>query len=314
MGAGESKSKTSMEMINESMTEIVNRNIQGCMVKGKMSQIMKSKCDYTPTQLVEMTNNLANSPVCLKLIDAMIENPDLQSSYNNSCTAPCTNIGNKQDMVATFKMDCLMDTKVSNGIKESIENALNQTSENDTSGIAGLLSDVDNETSVKIKNKIKNAFTNENISESLAEMEMLQIMDMSGTTNIGNEQKMGAEMIVTSMMSNQAINEAVTELANVGDQSSKNKNTGPIAKLAEEVGKVLSDAVDTVGDVAEAGIKMASMFVYIIPVLAIIFVFFVLKGGLGKVASARNAMIPGYGMKKNTISGLGLSNLIINKS
>lgn len=289
MGASGSKTSTSMEVINKTLTEIVNRNINNCMIKGQMSQIMRNKCNIPTNELVQITNSLANSPVCIELLKGKRENPNDKSwgeMYLASCSKPCLMMGNKQDMVATFNMDCLMDTKVSNGIINDIKNDLKQKADKENKGLASLLAKTDTNTRIKLQNDIENAFTNENISNSLIEMKMLQIIDNTNSTSINNEQKMGASLIVKSMMSNSAINNALTDLASKADQESSEKNTGPIAAVADNINSMVNNAVDKFGNIG-------ALMVMIAPIIMIIAVIFVLKGGLGKVVSARRQLISG---------------------
>jgi len=265
MGGNTSKTKTAAKVVNEMIIESITKNISNCTAQGTQSQSMINDCSH----ITEKTRlAYATSAAC-----AQATATDDLKIVALACNG-CVMMGNEQAMKATITADCTQINTVVRDIQADLISKMKQKAEEAKTG--GIADDSDTETSTDVENKIRLAFTTENISNSLASLDQVQVMTNTSGVMLGNSQKMVGEVILKSLQENIEVTEAIAAMESATEQYSKKESTGALSAIAKVMGDTISSVVDTLGDAF--GDLMGGMVIfYILGVIFVLVVMFLFK-------------------------------------
>lgn len=268
MGGNTSKTKTSSTVVNEMIIESITNNISNCTAQGTQSQSMINDCSH----ITEKTRlAYATSLACAQATTT--GDPKIVALACNGCVM----MGNNQVMKATITADCSQVNEVARDIQADLINKMKQKAEEAKTG--GIGDDSETESSVDVENKIKLAFTTNNISNSLASLDQVQVMTNTAGVMLGNSQKMVGEVILKSLQENSEVSEAIAAMESVVEQTTKKESTGTLSAVAKVMGDTISSVVDTIGDTV--GDLMGGMVIfYIVGVIFALVVMFMFKDTL----------------------------------
>lgn len=266
-------SNTNLSAVTTSLTNIINNSISKCVIQSKQSQNMNFECTYSKQDQIDFKNSTA----CLLTMKAYLNDPTnalLKSTSDYNCN-PCFVSGNSQQMKMTIKGDCQVENDITNNIHDSIKNDIKQKVENKHDdllfGLGSIFGSSGDKTQTEVINTLTKAITSSSISEALSESSQIQIMTSRDSQTINNSQKMVGDIVFKSLMKNKQINDAVTAVVNLADQTVKNETTNPLSTAVTAVSGVIGKIIDLPKDLLGGLTQLAY------PIIAIIALFVIYK-------------------------------------
>lgn len=291
MGSSSSVENNS-KLITDITTKTLIRSLNICENDVSGIQLINMECDPTPEEIIAAKNSQA----CTLGTVARIQSGD--KTPEPACFA-CVQSDITQDMILQFDGKCNGKTVNHTEVRKNIQNALEDQAKLMMKGFQTPASKTEAKNISDIITKLSSSITNETINKSLSKLSSAQILTNKGSGGLQSviTQTSAAAMTSDAIFSNDNTAKFREDLANEAKKLADLKQTGPIAALAEELGKTIRGVVDSITNIVGLPLRTIMMIIGLVIVLIVVGVLiWMMRKGFGPSSGTKvSSTGKGYG-------------------
>ena len=271
MGAQVSTTKNTNDIINEQVTKITNNVLTKNSTEVSASQVIDVSC--TENAFIAALNACSQEKIdhnTLRRDLRIATGKDIgpfevtDSSACDMCSASDIN----QDSTISINTDSIDNNKIAAEIKANIDSELKKQIDSISSGPLLSYSKSDIENLTKIRNSVKNSFNTNVVNETLRKFQFNQTINSSNVKLTNINQKIVANQVSKSIISNL--------IENDNDFSNAVVSIDSVRKEEKNIGDQFVQVVDSIGGTITGAISSISNMVGGIYIFMVLIIFAIL--------------------------------------